>query len=83
MLLDDGPDLVVLPLLQVPLQQLVRVPGDAQDELAGAEVQQRLVAPHVLLLRQAGEDPQVIAVVTLLVPAEPGSSPRTQRPSLV
>lgn len=38
MLLYDIPDLVVLTLLQMPLQQLVRVPGDTQDKLAGTEV---------------------------------------------
>ncbi|TNN71204.1 hypothetical protein EYF80_018552 [Liparis tanakae] len=71
MLLDDIPDLVVLALLQVPLQQLVRVAGDTQDKLAGAEVQQRLVASHVLPLGQAGQDPQVIFVVTLLITGVP------------
>ncbi len=53
-LLDDIPDLVVLALLQVPFQQLVGVTRDAQHKLAGAEVQQGLVASHVLLLGQAG-----------------------------
>lgn len=52
-LLDNIPDLVVLAFLQVSLQQLIRVTGDAQDKLAGAEVQQRLVASHVLPLAQA------------------------------
>lgn len=70
-LLDDIPDLVVLTLLQVPLQQLVRVAGDPQDELAGAEVQQGLIASHVLLLGQAGQNTQVLFVVALLIPAEP------------
>lgn len=70
-LLDDVPDLVVLALLQVPLQQLVRVTGDPQDELAGAEVHQGLVASHVLLLGHAGQNAQVIFVVALLIPAEP------------
>lgn len=70
-LLYDIPDLVVLTLLQVPLQQLVRVTGDTQDKLAGAEVQQGLVASHVLSLGQAGQHTQVVFVVTLLIPAEP------------
>lgn len=52
-LLDNIPDLVVLTLLQVSLQQLIGVAGDTQDKLAGAEVQQSLVASHVLLLGQA------------------------------
>ncbi len=69
--MDDIPDLVVLTLLQVPLQQLVRVARDAQDELAGAEVQQGLIASHVLLLGQAGQNTQVVFVVALLIPAEP------------
>lgn len=67
----DVPDLVVLALLQMPLQQLVGVSGDPQDELAGAEVQQRLVASHVLPLGQAGQNAQVVFVVTLLIPTEP------------
>jgi len=71
MLLYDIPDLVVLALLQVPLQQLVRVAGDTQDKFAGAEVQQSLVASHVLPLGQAGQNPQVIFVVTLLITGVP------------
>lgn len=70
-LLDDIPDLVVLTLLQVPLQQLVRVTGDTQDKLAGAEVQQRLIASHVLLLCQAGQNVEVVFIIALLIPAEP------------
>lgn len=70
-LLYDIPDLVVLTLLQVPLQQLVRVTGDTQDELAGAEVHQGLVASHVLPLGQAGQNTQVVFVVTLLIATEP------------
>lgn len=70
-LLDDVPDLVVLPLLQVPLQELVGVPGDAQDKLAGAKIQHGLIAPHVFPLREAGQDAQVVTIVTLLVPIEP------------
>lgn len=70
-LLDDIPDLVVLTLLQVPLQQLVRVTRDPQHKLAGAEVQQGLIASHVLLLGQAGQNTQVLFVVALLVPTEP------------
>lgn len=69
-LLDDVPDLVVLALLQVPLEQLVRVPGDAQHELAGPEVEERLVASHVLLLGQTRQHPQIIPIVTLLVSME-------------
>lgn len=72
-LLDDVPDLVVLTLLQVPLEQLVRVAGDSQHKFAGAEVQQSLVASHVLLLGQAGQNTQVVFVVALLIPAEPGT----------
>lgn len=49
-LLDDVPDLVVLTLLQVPLEQLVGVARDAQHKLAGPEIQQGLVASHVLPL---------------------------------
>lgn len=71
-LLDDIPDLVVLTLLQMPLQQLIGIPRDAQNKLAGAEVQQGLIAPHVLLLGQAGQNAQVVLVVALLIPAEPG-----------
>lgn len=71
-LLDDVPDLVVLPLLQVALEQLVGVARDAQHELAGAEVQQRLIAAHVLPLADAREHAQVVLVVALLVAAEPG-----------
>lgn len=70
-LLDDVPDLVVLTLLQVPLEQLVGVARDAQHKLAGAEVQQCLVASHVLSLGEAGQDAQVVLIVTLLVAAEP------------
>lgn len=69
-LLDNIPDLVVLTLLQVSLQELVGVSGDPQDKLAGAEVQQGLIASHVLLLCQAGQNPQVIFIVALLVPTE-------------
>lgn len=72
-LLDDVPDLVVLTLLQVPLEQLVRVAGDSQHKFAGAEVQQGLVASHVLLLGQARQNTQVVFVVALLIPAEPGT----------
>lgn len=71
-LLDDVPDLVVLTLLQVPLEQLVGVARDAQHKLAGAEVQQGLVASHVLSLGEAGQNAQVVLIVTLLVAAEPG-----------
>lgn len=70
-LLDDIPDLVVLALLQVPLEQLVRVPGDAQNKLAGAKVEQSLVASHVLLLCQTRQHLEVISVITLLIPAKP------------
>lgn len=78
MLLDDVPDLVVLPLLQVSLQQLVGVAGDSQDKLAGAEVEESFVAPHVLLLRQAGQNTQVILIVALLVPIKPEVVDKTQ-----
>lgn len=70
-LLNDVPDLVVLPLLQVPLQQLVRISGNAQHKLAGTEVQQGLVASHVLFFRQAGQNTQVIFIVALLIATEP------------
>lgn len=70
-LLDDVPDLVVLPLLKVPLQQLVGVAGNAQHEATCAEIQQRLVALHVLLLGEAGEHTQIVPVVAFLVTAEP------------
>lgn len=70
-LLDDIPDLVVLSLLQVPLQQLVRVPGYAQHKLTGTEVQQGLVPSHVLPFRQARQNTQVIFIVALLISAEP------------
>lgn len=70
-LLDDIPDLVVLSLLKVPLQQLVRVPGNAQHKLAGTEVQQGLVPSHVLLFRQARQNAQVIFIVALLISTEP------------
>ncbi|KAF3843995.1 hypothetical protein F7725_016043 [Dissostichus mawsoni] len=66
-LLYDVPDLVVLALLQMPLQQLVGVSGDPQDELAGAEVQQRLVASHVLPLGQAGQNAQVVFIFQIHV----------------
>lgn len=78
-LLDDVPDLVVLTLLQVPLEQLVGVARDAQDKLAGAEVQQGLVASHVLSLGEAGQDAQIVLVVTLLVAAEPWGWRRDRR----
>lgn len=71
MLLDDVPDLVVLTLLQVPLEQLVRIAGDTQHKLAGPEVQQGLVASHVLLLGETGQNTQVVFVVALLITAEP------------
>lgn len=70
-LLDDIPDLVVLSLLQVSLQQLVRVPGNAQHKLASTEVQQGLVPSHVLLFRQARQNTQVIFIVALLISTEP------------
>lgn len=71
-LLDDVPDLVVLTLLQVSFQQLVRVAGDPQYKLAGAEVQQGLIASHVFPLGQARQNTQVIFIVALLISAEPG-----------
>lgn len=70
-LLDNVPDLVVLALLQVPLEQLVRVTGDAQDELAGAEVKEGLIASHVFPLCQTGQNTQVIFIIALLVPTKP------------
>lgn len=70
-LLDNVPDLVVLTLLKVSLQQLVRITGDAQDKFAGAEVEECLVASHVLFLCQAGQDTQVIFIIALLVSAKP------------
>lgn len=70
-LLNDIPDLVVLTLLQVPLQQLVRVTRDTQDELAGAEVQQGLISSHVLLLGQTGQNTQVVFIIALLIPTKP------------
>lgn len=72
MLLDDIPDLVVLTLLQVTLQQLVGVARDPKDKLAGAKVQQGLVSPHVLLLGEAGQNTQVIFIIALLIPPKPG-----------
>lgn len=80
-LLDDIPDLVVLALLQMPLQQLVRVTRDAQDKLAGAEVQQRLIASHVLLLRQAGQNVEVVFIIALLIPAEPEEGQKQKKSS--
>lgn len=70
-LLNDVPDLVVLTLLQVPFQQLVGVPGDTQDKLAGAEVKQGLVSSHVLLLGQTGQNTQVVFIIALLIPTKP------------
>lgn len=52
-------------------QQLVRVTRNAQDKLAGTEVQQSLIAPHVLLLGQAGQNPKVVFIITLLIPTKP------------
>lgn len=70
-LLDNIPDLVVLTLLQVSLQQLVRITRDAQDKLAGAEVEEGLVTSHVLLLCQARQNTQVVFIIALLVPTKP------------
>ncbi len=66
-----------MPFLQVSLEELVRVSGDAQHETAGAEVQQRLVPLQVLFLREAAENLQVILIVTLLIAAEPISTQET------
>ncbi len=73
-LLNDVPYLVIMPFLQVSLEQLVRVSGDAQHKTAGAEVQQRLVPLQVLFLSEAAENLQVIVIVTLLIAAEPIST---------
>lgn len=78
-LLNDVPDLVVLSLLQVPLQQLVRISGNAQHKLAGTEVQQGLVASHVLFFGQAGQNTQVIFIVALLISTEPGEREQSVR----
>lgn len=70
-LLNDVPYLVILPFLQVPLQQLVRVTRDPEHEAAGAEVQQRLVPLHVLLLSEAAENAHVVLIVAFLITAKP------------
>lgn len=57
--------------LQVSLQKLVRVSGDAQHEAAGAEIQKSLVPLHVLFLTEAAKNTQVIQIVTLLIAAKP------------
>lgn len=77
-LLDDVPDLVVLPLLKVPLQQLVGVAGNPQYEATRAEIQQSLVAFHVRLLGEAGEHVQIVVVVAFLVTAEPETDDRDE-----
>lgn len=77
-LLDDVPDLVVLALLEVALQQLVGIARDAQHEATCAEIQQRLVPLHVLFLGEAREHTQIVQVVALLVTAEPEMKSRNR-----